>query len=201
MLVILKLADMIANYLYDKNIIKDDVEIYRHGIALYISESISFSSIIVISLFTRHTLYTIGYILLFSKMRETFGGFHCKSFLTCNLTYITIYILFELLLIIMVPQYIQIISSIVCTAIIWKLAPVDHANKLLSETMKNRFSKESKGLIVITLICFYLISFINKNMSLMIWYCILTNAILLITGKLVRNYEERTDEENCEKVL
>ncbi|RGC47128.1 accessory gene regulator B family protein [Absiella sp. AM29-15] len=201
MLVILKLADMIAKYLYSKNIIEDDVEIYRHGIALYISECISFSSIIVISLFTRHTLYTIGYILLFSKMRETFGGFHCKSFLTCNLTYITIYILFELLLIIMVPQYIQIICSIVCTAIIWKLAPVDHANKILSETMKNGFSKEAKGLIVITLICFYLISFINKNMSLMIWYCILTNTILLITGKLVRNYEERTDGENCEKVL
>ena len=84
MLVILKLADMIVNYLYDRNIIEDDIEIYRHGIALYISESISFSSIIVISLFTRHTLYTIGYILLFSKMRETFGGFHCKSFLSCN---------------------------------------------------------------------------------------------------------------------
>ena len=51
MLVILKLADMIVNYLYDRNIIEDDIEIYRHGIALYISESISFSSIIVISLY------------------------------------------------------------------------------------------------------------------------------------------------------
>ena len=31
-------------------------------------------------------------------------------------------------------------------------------------------------------------------MSLTIWYCILINAILLIKGKLVRNYEEKLME-------
>lgn len=139
---ILECADRIVEYLYNEEIIKEDKEIYRHGIALYISECISFSIIGIISVLTGHTPYTIGYILLFSKMRETFGGFHCNSFLTCNLTYVAIYILFEILLLIMVPQYIQIISTIICGLIIWKLAPVDHVKKMLSVEMKDLFKKK-----------------------------------------------------------
>lgn len=181
---ILKMADKLTNYICDKENIQSEKEIYRQGIALYISETLSFGSILLLSFCTGHIFYAIIYVLLFSKMRETFGGFHCQSFKTCIITYIGIYGLFEILMHIMVPECFQIFCMTLAVVIIWKLAPVEHVSKKLNSETKEEFQKKAKQLITALTICFYVSNFEYGNIAYTIWYCVCANAILMVLGKM-----------------
>lgn len=178
---IMLLADKVTDYLFRKEIIIEDFEIYRHGIALYISECLNFGSLLLISLCTGHTFYTVVYFFLFTKMRVTFGGFHCKSFFNCYITYIGIYLLFEMQLHIMIPLFIQVISFIPCM-MIWKLAPVEHVKKKLTYEIRNTACKKAKMMTVFVIIIFLMMTH-WRNLSITIWYCVCANTVLMILGK------------------
>lgn len=139
-----RLSECIADFLLSQKIIKkQEKEIYVYGTQLVISSIINLLICITISLLLGELINGLIFFAVFSSLRRFTGGFHCKTFIMCNVVFSSVVALallsntflgkvFENYVIVMVTA----IFNLICILL---FSPVYNENKKLTYIQKRRF--------------------------------------------------------------
>ena len=92
------LSQYITNYLIKHKIIDQETEIYEYGFELMISTWIGTILVLIIGSITNHFLDAVIYECVFRFTRIYTGGYHCKTYTKCILSYVFFFIIFIFLL-------------------------------------------------------------------------------------------------------
>lgn len=165
-----RLSECIADFLLSQKVIKkQEKEIYVYGTQLVISSIINLLICITISLLLGELINGLIFFAIFSSLRRFTGGFHCKTFIMCNVVFSSVVALallsntflgkvFENYVIVMVTA----IFNLICILL---FSPVYNENKKLTYIQKRRFLISS--IIVYAIhIAFYLILLIVFDVKL-----------------------------------
>lgn len=138
------LSECIADFLLLQKIIKkQEKEIYVYGIHLIISSIVNLLICITISLLLGELINGLIFFVLFSSLRRFTGGFHCKTFLMCNVVFsliVTLALLSNMFLGIVFENYVILIATVIFTFLcILLFSPVHNENKELTYIQKKRF--------------------------------------------------------------
>lgn len=129
------LSENITDYFYLNNIInEEEKEIYIYGLHLIISSIIGITIILTLGLIFNIFSNTFLFLISFISIRMYSGGYHAKSYIKCNITLITIYLIVFLIVNYTPTELIflsSILLSIITLIIILKFAPTDTENKKL----------------------------------------------------------------------
>ncbi len=139
-----KLAGSVTFLLKKNRIIeKEDSEIYSYGLELLISNGITLLAIVSTGAILNKLDLTFIFLLVFCGLRIFTGGYHAKSFWGCflisNITYLVIMI-GSLLVASLIQGELGLLFTFVSLLVIYNFAPVEHQNKLKSDSdiLKNR---------------------------------------------------------------
>lgn len=139
-----RLSECIADFLLSQKVIKkQEKEIYVYGTQLVIPSIINLLICITISLLLGELINGLIFFAIFSSLRRFTGGFHCKTFIMCNVVFSSIVALallsntflgkvFENYVIVMVTA----IFNLICILL---FSPVYNENKKLTYLQKRRF--------------------------------------------------------------
>lgn len=165
-----RLSECIADFLLSQKVIKkQEKEIYVYGTQLVISSIINLLICITISLLLGELINGLIFFAIFSSLRRFTGGFHCKTFIMCNVVFSSVVALallsntflgkvFENYVIVMVTANFNLICILL-------FSPVYNENKKLTYIQKRRFLISS--IIVYAIhIAFYLILLIVFDVKL-----------------------------------
>lgn len=151
------LASAVANYFFDKND-KYPIDIYIYGIELVISSVVGTSLIILTGILTHTFIECLIYMVVFSFIRIYTGGYHCMTYLKCNIVTIISYILVFLSLrffgSIFANPFIMFGGFALTILLAIFFAPVKHENKELTISEKKKY----KTLSVVMITLFYSVS-------------------------------------------
>lgn len=178
----------IVNYLENNHMLKEDKAIYIYSVNIIISTLIGTLYILLIGILTDYFIEAILFECIFSTSRAIMGGYHCKSYVSCIVTYVTIFIICILLNEAVTFQKMEIILLEIFSLInTWKLAPVQNIAKNISFKKKQIFKKYSLLYIFIYSTIINFIYQFNININ---WFICLLIAIqiLLVGGEL--DYEK-----------
>ena len=119
------------------------------------------------------------YLLLFGYLREYIGGYHAKSYTSCRILYITLYLL-NIIFINMIDYPFLLLISFVCIILTIKIAPVCNPNQPISDSEIPYYKK--KGLIrLIQIIILFPITYIwDIKITKILCTLIITITILAV---------------------
>lgn len=181
------MSNKILNFFITRGAITEEYEIYRYGIEVILSNSIGMIVILLTSLYFNIIDQGIIFIIIFAELRSKTGGYHCNTYLWCNITYICTFMIY-----LGVMQYLTYSLCLalmgVCFIITLCLAPVDHYNKELNNEEKKKFKKQS----IICFVLFTVISILIKRYTYIITYALVSASTLLVVGKVVREHVKKS---------
>ena len=156
------LSSNISKKLYDNGFIqKNDIEICRYGIEIFISTVLEISSILLISIFAKNFFETIMYFAAFIPLRLYAGGYHADTRLRCYLISLGVYFLFSFVIDI-IPRQAYLTTNLLCTTIsfitVITFAPIIHCNKKTALPERKYYRKVSIGICSIETVLLLLIS-------------------------------------------
>lgn len=147
---------MVGILLKNKIIQEYQIKIYIYGFEVFISSCITFLITILSGVILNCVLASLVYFITFAVLRQICGGYHAKSYLSCNILFMisTIFVLlfFRYIPIVAfeIPHYIFITLWVMC---VFAYAPIENENKPLNNHQKALFRKISRFLcIILTLI-------------------------------------------------
>lgn len=186
------LSDKFVSYLEKNNVLKEDREIYVYSAKLVISTLMGTLLLFLMGFITNKFIEAIFYELVMSSSRSILGGYHCKSYTRCILTYIGIFVVCLIMANICLVNTIIIFAVSIITLLITSiLCPIQNVNKLISPKKQRIFKIYSLVYIcVYLLIVIYLYFTDSSFLGIMISILIIIN-ILTIGGKI--NYEKNKE--------
>lgn len=150
---IMQLSEKAAIYLIKEKIIKaDELDVYRYGIELCVSQSIATFLLFGIGLITRYFVETFIYYIIYTFLRIYAGGFHASCYRNCNIIYLAVYIFIIIFIecsdknIIVIPLF---IGLLIANCIIIFLAPVPDINKKLEPQEYIKYGNTVKRLLIL----------------------------------------------------
>lgn len=169
---------------------KDEINVCCYGLEMIISTFIGLSIVLIIGYIFDYIIFSLFYLIFIVPIRMCTGGYHAKSYFTCNIVFSLFYVLAIFLYINIKDEQSIIFAYINLFSIplIVKLAPLENKNKLLKEKIKRRCRNMSIAIYVISVllsILFKDIYFINILSIVLIMV-----TIMLILGKVVSLYEK-----------
>ena len=179
-----ELSKTITLRLQKVGVIQDKIEIYKYGFELLISSLIGISLILIIGFLSKTFFDSLVFLVCFILLRQSTGGYHSKTYLSCNLSFITVYLIFiyyrSNIMFSYEGLFITVIMSIV---IIFLLAPIEHKNKKMSKEKKS-FHKITSRIISFTFLLIILIlCFLENPTYLVLSYVLISTSVLLFTGR------------------
>lgn len=180
------LSESIADFLlYQKIINTQEKEIYVYGIQLVISSVINLLICIIISLLLDEFVNGILFFILFSSLRRFTGGFHCKTFIMCNMVFsgiVTLVLLINRLFgTVFGEPALFVVTILFCLTCILLFSPVYNKNKELTSIEIRKFKIISIVVYIIHL-SFYLIAFFLNYKLNIIMIVDLVVAFMIIWG-------------------
>ena len=184
------LSQYITNYLIKHKIIDQETEIYEYGFELMISTWIGTILVLIIGGFTNHFLDAVIYECVFRFTRIYTGGYHCKTYTKCILSYVFFFIIFIFLFPYFsnISFYSILVVCLLNLLIVMLLCPVDHQNKRLLEDEKKCFKKKSIFRMFILDLVIILLSSLNINNIVIILYSIIVIDTLIFLGYLENRF-------------
>lgn len=178
------ISDIILNMFIKKGAIEDEFEVYRYGIEVIVSNSLGILGVMFIATISNLVIEGITFIIVFAKIRSYIGGYHCNTYLACNLMYISCFIVFVLFNSYFSNQWCITLTAI-SFMIIALFGPVDHYNKRLDDDEKAKYKK----LGILYFLLFVICSFIFIQYLKVIQYALITSVLLMILGREKNRYE------------
>jgi len=179
---------------------KDAQEICAYGIEITISSIVNYLLLLVIGCLTHSLIPAVLFGVVFTIIRLYIGGYHCTSYLRCNLTFCLIYILvlaLGKLLVRWVDLSILLLLLIWCGLGIWFLGPVENANKPTTPEQRKHCHIIAIGIyiadFVLIVACYEWVPYYGI-VSLLSLAAV---VILLPIGTLVERRRKRHEEEHC----
>lgn len=147
------ISNIIVNYLDKNNVLKEEKDIYIHGARLLVSTFIGTSLLIIIGIISHHFVEAIIYEIIISSSRSLLGGYHCKSYIKCIMTYISMFVMGIIFNCYISFNYMSLlILEIISIIITYKYCPVQNINKIISSIKYKKF-KIYSIIYILTYIC------------------------------------------------
>ena len=129
-----------ANLLVKNEVIEnEDFEIYRYGFETLIYFIVNISVALLIGIIFDRFIHTIIFLSCYCTLRQFTGGYHARNYTECTLTFVVIYLITIFIdnnIDVDKYKHVLVILMIISIYIIYKLAPLEHRNKPLSEKEK-----------------------------------------------------------------
>lgn len=186
------LSDKLILYLEKNNVLKEDREIYLYGARLIISTFIGTLLLFIVGILTNYFIEAILYEIIMSSSRSILGGYHCKSYTKCILTYVGLFGM----IIVMTKFYSfsivdMFVIGIMTLLITWTICPIQNTNKFISSQKKRIFRIYSFAYIwVYLLIIVYLFSTDSPFLDVMVSMLVIID-MLTLGGKV--EYEKNKE--------
>lgn len=181
--VINKMLDSLVEY---GNIIQEEREIYSFGIECMILKAIHVISYVFLAIIMHQLFELLIMLSVLILLRKNAGGYHAKTRIGCYIvSCMTVYLslLFHKLVDI---DEIYFIGWILCSVMIFLLAPIDNANKRMDQIEKSYYKKVTRKILVIigiaVLLCWLVGAEIIMEM-IIVGMAVLT--ISLLTEKMI----------------
>lgn len=195
-----QLSNHIVLFLVRQNIISEsDTEIYEYGIKHIMINIINLCIVGMLAIYFRTWAATIGFFIGFMPIRTIAGGYHAKTPSRCNLLSFIIFNL-NIYIICVISAYmteeVYFSIGIIIILIIFVFAPVDHKNRMLSESEIRQVKKQSRivGLVLVgSGIILFLLQISSNTLLIGALMGSLTSAISLIIGRIVRGGEKNEE--------
>lgn len=184
-----------TNLLVNNEIIKkEDFEIYRYGFETLIYFIVNISVALFIGIIFDRFIHTIVFLSCYCTLRQFTGGYHARNYTECTLTFVMIYLITIFAdnnIDIDRHKYILILLMVISVFIIYKLSPLEHRNKPLSENEKNHYKIVAMKIVSIICAIFVLSMMSNIFIEYFIYslFAIICNCILLILGFYINKYK------------
>lgn len=170
-----EVAGGITHWLIKNNaIIEHDKDLYAYGIRQGIIQLFSFISLFIVAFLMNGLFEIVVFTVAFMPLRINAGGYHARTELGCYAISMITGILVVLAIQLIPYTYFSIgIITLISTIIIYKLAPIEDANKLFDEKEKKVFTTRIRWILVLELLCigiaaflgnFYIIHIISLNL-------------------------------------
>ncbi len=183
------LADKLTKLLIKNNIIKDDeYDIYKYGFEMLVYFIFNISIALLIGVIFNRVIQTIIFLTCYCTIRQFTGGYHARNYTECTLTFMVMYIVINLIdinLDVDRYKYILLIMPILSTFVIYKISPLEHRNKPLTESDKGKYRSIAIELsLIASLVSILSLTFdILFNYMIYIIFALICISILLIIGK------------------
>ena len=147
-----KIAQNITERYVQKNIISEEKRaVYKYGFEVLFSTIVYTLIFIIIALLSRSVL-PLCFWLGFFVVRKLCGGFHATTYLKCHLLFalnhLSFVALFKYVSFVKTPIFMSV-SLIICSAMIFIFAPVDHPNKPFKGDECKKFRNRSRQYCII----------------------------------------------------
>lgn len=169
----------------------ENLEEYIYGIELFFSSFVSTILMLIIGICINSLIESIIFMVSFSTLRIYTGGYHSKSFLLCNISTLTVYIInilaYKLLFEYLVGMYISIPIFVITFMLILIFSPVENENNQLEKA--EYISCKIKAIIVMSIetIAFFVLLYIFRFESIAIMIPALFFVDVLIAVGLINN--------------
>ncbi|MFB5926308.1 accessory gene regulator B family protein [Latilactobacillus sakei subsp. sakei] len=151
------LTKMITNLLVRKKVISADEQVfYNYGVELTINEFLITASILLFGLSTHQFWLTVGYVILFRIIHTQTGGYHCRTYLNCYLTSVSLAIVaIYLAQWLLFNTTVAIIFSLLSALAFWFGTPLIEDKRVKNEKFKrNRITIAAFCLFSVLCLCF-----------------------------------------------
>lgn len=181
------LSQNIADFLLSQNCFDDeDLDIYIYGTELVLSSLLSCFIILITSIVMNCLLKGFLFFICFVTLRKFTGGLHCKTYLRCNLTFISVY-LGCLVCNTVVEQIkykaiIYIALIIISLIIVYLLSPVENINKPISDDEKKKYRRIAVVVCFLQIILFVVLKLLNISDASIIVFTIFAVALSMQAG-------------------
>jgi len=145
---ITKISRDIARTLINNSVISfDEISVYQYGIELALVTFFESMGLVIFALMTGRILETTAFVVAFTPLRLTAGGYHAKTVYRCFL-YFLIMIIGSIAVTngLSLHQYpvVSIIISFIAVTIIFVFAPADVENRRISITEESEFRNNAR---------------------------------------------------------
>ncbi len=186
------LSGCIVRMLLKNEVIQtQQIEIYTYGFEIFISSCITFLIAILSGVVFDCITAALIYFIIFAVLRQICGGYHARSYWSCNVLF-TIATIFVLLFFkyipiasFEIPHYIFIALWVIC---IFAYAPIENENKPLSKHQKVLFRKISRCLCVLLALISCLFYTLQTSYAILLdtTLLVISLAILVVGAKRKR---------------
>ncbi len=182
-----KLAKNIAHFFVVQKIVEKPKEaIYAYGMELLLSDVLNTLIVLLIALISHTLSAVIIFSAVFMGLRKFVGGYHANSHLSCMFTLVVVMLIFSYGICNVSEKYVCIVSIgfvVISIPVVFKLAPVPHPNKPVSDEKKVKLKKRSRILILLlSLLALLLIMFQLNKISLYVSSGIFLSALAAVMG-------------------
>ncbi len=183
------ISDIIVNYLDKNNVLKEEKDIYIHGARLLISTFIGTSLLIIIGIMSHHFVEAIIYEIIIASSRSILGGYHCKSYTKCIMTYVSMFMIGIILNCYISFNYISLLMlEIISIIITYKYCPVQNINKIISSIKYKKFKNYSMIYILIYICLLNVLYILQFQYIDILIYILFLIQILTVGG--IYDYEK-----------
>lgn len=186
-----KLANAITDYYLKKNVIAGDkYEIYLYGFKLIIADIINYIIIITLGIMLKTLPESIIFLITLCGLRQFTGGFHAKTFWLCRtsmvITYISVLVATNVIENLKAGTQITVLINIISIIVIMIFAPIENANKRLSDTQRK--SNKIKSIIASILLSTASVMLVVENIKIGVTISItmLATIILMFVAMAVK---------------
>lgn len=159
------LFDCIADTLIEYDFVDNDKrEVFKYGLENLIISMVEILSVFFLSIVFNNTLYTAIFLATFISLRRYTGGYHAKTKYGCYAVFVTIYLIFSMIIKYISEKYIsafEIITLLFSWFAVMKYAPIANENKKINQIERKMFRKFGmilnlvmSGIVVLTIIMF-----------------------------------------------
>lgn len=176
----------------EQKIQKEELELYQYCVQTMLFQGFVYGLIILLAVSMDCFAVTLFYYLGFLPLRYTAGGFHARTHKGCLLLSIGIYWSSMVLLSCLPTQLNKFLATgmgISILLIIWKSAPIDHANRPFQKGELVYFRRKSLQAMLFVITCSLFISLLSVQLALAILLGAFCAAISLLFGKEQRRRE------------
>lgn len=186
----------------NKIITIENREFYIYGIELVLNDIFILAAVALIAVLSGTVVPSFAYVVVFCSLRSYVGGYHCKTFLRCFCTSVSLY-LSMVLLNFLVPDLKFIISCIIMAIsvpLILVFSPVDYGNASASEAEMKKFRVLSIVLTSTASAAYVVFCFFFSDISFAISWAVFAVFILMALSlvKKKERIEAKNDDEKTD---
>ncbi|WP_455715672.1 accessory gene regulator ArgB-like protein [Anaerosporobacter sp.] len=195
---ITKIANKLTLFLVDRGIIsREDIPIYAYGYEALLGSIVNSILVVVLGLIFHQGLQSIVFLVVFALTRVYSGGYHAQSYLKCNLTLASAYIIMITLteaIVYSESSYATVVFVLFYLSVILRFAPVPNPKKQTSEAERIKFREKILLLSAMWTIVIIVLSFFYIRIALNVAITLFVVAVLIVIQKIIGREEEIHNE-------
>lgn len=160
-----KFVHSVGTFLREKRVLaQDDLDVFAYGLDLILFTFVSILGLLALGVITGHFLETVLYLITFTSLQTTGGGYHAKTHLRCFLTTLTGWLL-AMILCRFLPLWGVALFMAQGIAAVFMYAPIEHVNAPMSEKQKTKMRGYARCLCVILSLFAFVSHLFNPTIS------------------------------------